>query len=102
LVSFVSAQYKGVVLYIKIVETENPPDVIDSTPKDLTASHRGKISKLLVYQGTPLVKAGDTVEKGQVIIGGYRESPDAAVFPCALWVKHTALWSLFTPKYLKG
>ncbi len=81
LVAFVSAQYKGVVLYIKIVETENPPDVIDSTPKDLTASHRGKISKLLVYQGTPLVKAGDTVEKGQVIIGGYRESPDGSRIP---------------------
>lgn len=75
-VAFVSVYYKGVVLYINIVETQQAPQVLETEPRDLVATQKGKISRLIVHQGTPLVKAGDTVEKGQIIIGGYRESPN--------------------------
>jgi similar to stage IV sporulation protein len=80
-VSFVSAVYKGIVLHINIVEAELPPQIIETSPRDLVASAKGKISRLLVFKGTALVKAGDTVEKGQVIIGGYMESPDGTRIP---------------------
>jgi similar to stage IV sporulation protein len=80
-VSFVSAVYKGIVLHINIVEAELFPQIIETSPRDLVASAKGKISRLLVFRGTALVKAGDTVEKGQVIIGGYMESPDGTRIP---------------------
>lgn len=80
-VSFVSASYRGLVLYIKVVEAEPVPVVISSEPKNIVSSYDGKISRLIVYRGTALVKAGDTVKKGQVIIGGYREKPDGERIP---------------------
>ena len=80
-VAFVSASFKGLILYIKIVETEPIPVVIDTNVSDIVASFKGKINRLLVFQGTPLVKAGDNVEKGQVLIGGYRLKPDGTQIP---------------------
>lgn len=74
-IAFVSARYKGLVLYIEIVEKENSPQIIETTPKDIVSCYKGKINRLIVYQGTPLVKVGDSIEKGQVIIGGYRINP---------------------------
>lgn len=80
-ISFASAKYKGLVLYIEIVETPPPPQVIDTRPCDIVSKYDGVISKLLVYQGTALVKAGDTVTKGQVLIAGYFEKTDGERLP---------------------
>lgn len=74
--AFVRVTYVGAILKISIVETQPLPVIISKEPTDIVSKSSGKITKLLVYQGTPLVKVGDTVEKGQVIIGGYREAPD--------------------------
>ena len=80
-ISFVSASYKGLVLHIEVVEAQPAPAVIDNSPKDLVSQFDGKINRLIVYQGTPLVKAGDAVKKGQVLIGGFREKPGGERIP---------------------
>lgn len=80
-VSFVSVSYRGLVLHIEVVEAQPAPAVIDDSPKDLVSSFDGKINRLIVYRGTPLVKAGDPVKKGQVLIGGFHEKPDGERIP---------------------
>lgn len=37
----------------------------------LVASADGRITEMLVFRGTPLVKRGDWVKKGQVLVGGW-------------------------------
>lgn len=74
--AFVQAKYSGLVLYISLVKTQPPPVMADTQPRDIVSGYEGKITKFIAYQGTPLVKVGDTVKKGQVLIAGYRQAPD--------------------------
>jgi similar to stage IV sporulation protein len=80
-IAFVTARYKGLALFIEIVETPPRLEAIDNAPKDVVSHCDGVISRLLVFSGTPLVKAGDAVKKGQVIIAGYLEKPDGERLP---------------------
>lgn len=80
-IAFVTAKYKGLALLIEVVETPPKLEAIDTAPKDIVAGFDGVVSRLLVYSGTPLVKAGDSVKKGQVIIAGYLEKPDGERLP---------------------
>lgn len=79
--AFVQVRYQGMILKISLVESEPEPVLMGTEVRDLISEYDGIITKLLVYQGTPLVKAGDTVKKGQVLIGGYREKPDGTRLP---------------------
>lgn len=80
-IAYAWTTYKGVILYVNIVETPPAPVIIDTKPCDIVSQRAGTVSRLLVYQGTPLVKAGDTVNKGDVLIAGYHESPDGQRYP---------------------
>ena len=61
----------GVHLIAEIVEGEPPPQMADkSVPADLVADRDAVIEEIRVYAGEALVKEGDTVRKGQVLIRG--------------------------------
>ena len=71
-IAWVNAELKGTRLMIHIKEGENldHTEVAEKKPCDLVAARDGIIRKLVVRRGTPLVKLGDEVKKGQILISG--------------------------------
>jgi sporulation protein YqfD len=75
--AFVSVQLRGTACIITVTEAdmpERPPE--EGTSADITASADCRITRLLVIAGTPLVKSGDAVKKGDVIVAGYKLTLD--------------------------
>ena len=71
-VTWVSARVKGTRLYVHIKENDvvlTVPEK-DQTPADLAAAENGTIVSMVVRSGIPMVRPGDTVEKGQVLVSG--------------------------------
>lgn len=70
-IGWVSAEIKGTKLNLKIVETNMPtPSESAGEPCHIVASHDGVVYSIITRQGTPLVKKGDTVKKGDVLVSG--------------------------------
>ncbi len=70
-IGWVSAEIKGTKLNLKIVETNMPvPYDTKTTPCHLVASHDGVVYSIITRQGTPLVKKGTQVKKGDVLVSG--------------------------------
>lgn len=71
-ITWVSARVSGTRLLVQIKENEVLSKVPekDVTPCDLVASKSGVITRMIVRNGTPMVKIGDTVEQGQVLVSG--------------------------------
>ncbi|MEG0369916.1 MAG: sporulation protein YqfD, partial [Hungatella sp.] len=71
-ITWVSAQFSGTKLFIKVKESEvlSIIPVKDETPSDLVASDSGTITKMMVRSGIAQVSIGDAVEKGQVLVSG--------------------------------
>lgn len=71
-VTWVSARVKGTRLYVHIKENDVVLTVPkkDQTPSDLAASEDGTIVSMVVRSGIPMVRPGDKVEKGQVLVSG--------------------------------
>ena len=69
-IAWVSAGVSGTRLLVKIKESEAVSRIPepDETPCDVAASRPGVITSLVVRQGRALVKAGDSVEEGQVLV----------------------------------
>lgn len=71
-ITWVAAAVKGNHLYISIKENDSFEGEIKSTeiPENIIASDDGTIESIITRNGTPLVKKGDNVEKGQVLVSG--------------------------------
>ena len=65
-VAWANLYFKGTKLVLEVVEKK----IIDTEvrPSDLVAKKSGIIKKLIVFRGTPKVKEGATVKKGQILI----------------------------------
>lgn len=73
-IGWVSVELKGTKLFIKIQETNMPSlYVTDSIPKHLIATRDGIVNSIITRTGTPMVKAGDEVKKGDILISGIVE-----------------------------
>lgn len=73
-ISWMSLDMKGTNIIVTIVEAEKKPDIIDKNEYcNIVANEKGVITKITADTGTALVKPGDIVEKGDVLIGGYME-----------------------------
>ncbi len=69
--SFVSVDIKGTRLIITIYEQDIPPEKLDiNTPCHIVASKKGVITKAIVKNGKTMVRKGDVVKKGQILISG--------------------------------
>lgn len=69
--SFVSSNIKGTVLTIEIKEDDLLPEQIDrSYPCNVVAKRKGVIVKIIARNGESLVKKGDVVEEGELLITG--------------------------------
>lgn len=61
----------GAKLFINILESQPGTDIEDTRIADIVATEDGVITSVVTVSGTPLVKAGDAVRKGDVLIAGY-------------------------------
>jgi similar to stage IV sporulation protein len=69
---WVSARISGTRLLIHIKENDVVSEipVPDQEPCDLVAADDGVITRMVVRQGKAQVKAGDTIERGQLLVSG--------------------------------
>jgi similar to stage IV sporulation protein len=68
-ISVVNIKYKGTKAIINVVERTMPPEIINPNEAvDIVASKDGIIDTVLVYRGQVMVKKGDFVRAGQVLI----------------------------------
>ena len=73
-ISWMSIDLKGTNIIVTVVEAEKKPEMIDQEEHcNIVANQRGMITKITAETGTALVKQGDIVEKGDLLIGGYME-----------------------------
>jgi len=64
-------EVKGVKAIIEVVEGVEPPKIVDkSFPCNIIASKDGIIEKINVLEGEALVKEGQTVRTGQLLVSG--------------------------------
>lgn len=70
-VTWTSIYFEGTKLYIEIKENEkSEPIQFETKGTDIVANEAGTITSIVTRNGVPRVKAGDTVEKGQVLVSG--------------------------------
>lgn len=73
-ISWMSIDMKGTNIVINIVKAEPKPNIINENEYcNIVATKNGIITKITADNGTALVKKGDMVEKGDILIGGYME-----------------------------
>lgn len=68
---------KGSALYVNVVKGKTVDQPIDMhSRRDIIATCDGKVTALLCEQGTAVVKVGDVVKKGDLLIAGLRTFSD--------------------------
>lgn len=77
--SFVTCKKRGNYLEIELILKENQANIKDNSQKELVCSLDGVVDKIYLYSGTALVKEGDLVKKGDLLVGGYAVIKDKQV-----------------------
>ncbi len=73
-IAWVGIEIKGTNAIIEIVEADEKPDIINEDEYcNIVADKDAIITKVSAQNGTPLVKEGDVVKKGDIIIAGWLE-----------------------------
>ena len=73
-ISWIGIELKGTNAIVRAVKAKKAPEIIDENDFcNIVATKSGTITQILAQNGTPLVKPGDEVEKGQVLIQGAME-----------------------------
>ncbi len=73
-IAWIGMEIKGTNLIIEVVEADKKPEIIDENEYcNIVATKDGIVSKVKAQNGTPLVKEGDTVKKGDILIQGLIE-----------------------------
>ncbi|MEF9984159.1 MAG: sporulation protein YqfD [Oscillospiraceae bacterium] len=73
--SFIAINFIGTRVEVQINEIRNKREIIDNDkqPTNVIAAKTGQIISIDVYDGAGMVKKGDTVQKGELIISGIIE-----------------------------
>lgn len=79
-VSMVTLIRRGTAVRVLVVEREEQP-VLRNEAGDLLAAADGVVSGVVVYSGTAVVRPGDRVKAGQVLIEGKLYYPDQSYDP---------------------
>ena len=73
-IAWVGIEIKGTNAIIKIVEADKKPEIINEDEYcNIISDRDAVITKVSAKNGTPLVKEGDVVTKGDIIIAGWME-----------------------------
>ncbi len=77
--SGVTINLHGSTAYVRVRERRYAPEVVPaSQPCNIKASRDGRILQMITYEGKPLVKAGEAVTAGQLLISGIVQDQDGA------------------------
>ena len=89
-----SVRHEGVTMIVEIACEAPAPDLYEITGTgDLVALRDGVVSSVNVKSGTAMVKPGDTVRRGQVLIAGYeRQSAESISEVNALGSVTARIW----------
>ncbi|SKA85908.1 similar to stage IV sporulation protein [Caloramator quimbayensis] len=69
--SVVTIRLEGTKVRIEVVERKMPPSILNlNEPMNIIAAKDGIILKVSTYMGKSLIKEGDYVKKGQILISG--------------------------------
>ncbi len=72
--AWIGIKVEGTNVIVKVVEADKKPEIINEEEYcNIVATKEGIIVKVNALNGTPLVKEGDTIKKGSVLIGGFLE-----------------------------
>ncbi len=83
-IAWIEAGWRGTTLVVRAVEGVLPRmDGVQDEPFDVVASRDAVIHSIVTRAGTPVVKSGDIVQKGDVLIKGEERTSDGAVKPVA-------------------
>lgn len=73
-IAWIGIEITGTNAIVKVVETEEKPEIVDEDEYcNIVATKDGVVTKIMAQNGTPLVKNGDLIKKGTVLIGGWLE-----------------------------
>ncbi len=73
-ISWIGIELKGTNAIVKVVKAKEAPEIIDEKDYcNIVAKRAGTITKIIAQNGTALVKTGDEVQEGQVLIQGTME-----------------------------
>ena len=83
-VAWIECGFRGMTLSIRVHEGMLPGDPLSLDGQmDVVAARSGVIDRIITVAGTPLVKAGDVVKTGDVLIRGEERTHDGALRPVA-------------------
>lgn len=74
--SFVSVEKRGTHVKVHLVLSPEAAGIVDTNRKELVSPVDGVVESIMVLRGTALVAAGDSVRRGDVLVGGYNEIKD--------------------------
>lgn len=73
-IAWIGIEVTGTNAIVKVVEAEEKPEIINEDDYcNIVATKDGVVSKIMAQNGTPLVKEGDLIKKGTILIGGWLE-----------------------------
>ena len=73
-VAWVGMEIKGTNLIIKVAEADEKPEIINEDEYcNIIANKDGVVVKVEAQNGTPIVKEGDVVKKGDILVQGWIE-----------------------------
>ena len=72
--AWIGIDIRGTNAIVKVVEADKKPDIIKEEEYcNIVATKAGIIEKVNAINGTPLVKKGDVIKEGTLVIGGWLE-----------------------------
>ena len=76
-ISYINISFVGIKAKVEVAEKEKPPPLLNTNiPTNVIADREGIIHNVLVYGGEVVVKKGDLVEKGDLLISGKMQEYD--------------------------
>lgn len=77
--SGIAININGSAANVKVRERDYAPDLLpQGVPCNLKASFDGQVIKLETYLGKPMIRTGDTIKKGEILISGVLVDRDGA------------------------
>ncbi|SHE30466.1 similar to stage IV sporulation protein [Caldanaerobius fijiensis DSM 17918] len=100
---------QGTRISVSVVEKKKPPKVkTDNAPSNIVASKDAIIDRIITFQGDPVVKDGDTVKAGQILVTGIiqregvptRFVHSSAIIDARTWYEEEAMIPIKDSKFV--
>ena len=69
-IAWLSVNLSGTVAYVQVMESVSPPAAERVSPANLVAARGGQIELLALYRGKSVVKIGQAVREGELLVSG--------------------------------